>query len=74
MKEKLDLALIRNQELTREQIAEALVRDLEAIAALAFELSKNTPVQELLTEEYWQRYLKMKGQAEIQEALKTQPK
>lgn len=70
MTEKINYALIRNQTMTKEQVAEALKRDLECIAALAIELSKNTPVQELLTEEYWQRYLKLKAQAEIEEALK----
>lgn len=72
MKEKVDFAVLRDANIDRETIAKWLKRDIESVYILVSEIMQEGPVHEALIEVFWQRYLKLHAENQIQDAIKQQ--
>lgn len=73
MQDKIDYEVFKNGTIQKAQIAEWLKKDIEGVYVLISEMLYTPEVMEALVNVFYDRYVKLHKQAQIDEALKTQP-
>lgn len=69
LRKNLEHAAITEQEVTRDQIKQWLVRDIRAVHILLAEMLNTKEITEAITEVFWQRFLRLKKEDQIKESL-----
>lgn len=63
VKSKIDYALFRESELTRDQISQMLLDDIRGCYVIITEVLNSPQCMNSLTDVYWERYLRIKKEA-----------